>query len=702
MARLEILSGKAHRFPDGTTDEQVARYAQKNGLRWSKSPTADGPMEGRELWANRLRAVGQGALFGFGDEVEAAARTALTDQTYDDAVGGIRQSYGRYAKENPGEALSAELAGGVGGAFLAPGIGAATGLTRTAGALGSKLLPKLAAKYATSPTTRMVTEGAAAGGASGVGSGEGDLLQRLDDGLGGMATGAAFGTLLPSLGRAGGKLYQSGRDLVRPSKTAIKRKAAAYVAKKMGQDSLDGPAITAQMAADRAAGIPSTLGMQGRNLRGATEAMAGRQGRGPGEMVETLEGQQQGLRDRLSGRIKGALGGDSYYATMEALNRRLRGNASKAYDEAYAVGTVDDPKINELLKTPQFAKFWQQAKRVADAEALAASARGEDPTPYQLEQIYKMETDADGNITGFALEKLPDVRTLDWLRRGMTAAIDNAYSSSSGISKAEANAMKDLRKAFTERLDTLVPEYGAARRIYAGDMETRDALEFGLDDFMTLEPDEAAARLKGMSDAEKAAVRVGVARRLLKPIGDNANEQNWARRAKGGPDNMKRLSMLFDDPGQAQVFEAALKREAELYAQRARALGGSPTAPRQQAQAEFDETVSSPLVDMADVATNPTPGNVLQRLMRLMERKTPMPEEVANEVSKILKAGSPEEVDEALAMLEKYGAEIERLNAASASRGALAARTIGAASGEPPDPREEAIGVRLGTSGNFQ
>lgn len=70
-------------------------------------------------WGNRVRAVAQGALFGWSDEIEAGARALVSDRPYEEIRDDIRADYDQYAQANPGESLALELAGG----FAVPGLG---------------------------------------------------------------------------------------------------------------------------------------------------------------------------------------------------------------------------------------------------------------------------------------------------------------------------------------------------------------------------------------------------------------------------------------------------------------------------------------------------------------------------------------------------------------------------------------------------
>lgn len=74
-------------------------------------------------WGNRARAVSDGALLGWADELEAALRSGrISGPAYRSARDSIRKSYGDYEEANPYEAVGLNMAGSV-APFLVPGLG---------------------------------------------------------------------------------------------------------------------------------------------------------------------------------------------------------------------------------------------------------------------------------------------------------------------------------------------------------------------------------------------------------------------------------------------------------------------------------------------------------------------------------------------------------------------------------------------------
>ena len=81
-------------------------------------------------------AVGQGLAFGFGDEVEAFARSLASDKDYETLVKEIRQDIQTFKEEQPALAYGSEIAGGL----FTGGLGVGKSLVSTglkSGALGT-------------------------------------------------------------------------------------------------------------------------------------------------------------------------------------------------------------------------------------------------------------------------------------------------------------------------------------------------------------------------------------------------------------------------------------------------------------------------------------------------------------------------------------------------------------------------------------
>ena len=597
-------------------------------------------------YTNAARAfLGQGLGMGWGDEAEAWLRSKMGEKPYEQALQQIRQEYAQYARENPGTAMAAEFAGG-----MAPAIG----MMFVPGAQGA------AAAQAQRSTMGALGRLAALGGVTGAVSGAGSATEgeRGSGALVGGTLGTAIGGGAPVVLRSAKGAGQWLRDRLAPTEAVISQRAGEKMTRAMRASDLTPQQIEQMMAKDRSMGVPSTLANVDSAVAKLAEAVAQRTGKGTQKVEKTLTQQKAGARERTYQQVQKGLQPGDYYSDEANLVSQLRKKANTVYDEAYAWGDVDDPRIVEALKNPQFQQFFQKARGIADTEAMAAKLRGEDPSKYALPEIYKPTgkfTDSGAEI--LELTKLPDVRTLDYIKRGIDATIESGFAGK-GLSKTEASALRDLRKVFVNAIDEATggeqSAYRNARKAYAGDMEVIDAMRAGMTDFGKLDHEQVIKLVSEMGNAEKEAFRTGVARSLYGQIMDTAQNRNAASNIINNVETTAKLQPLFDDPAHFRLFKAALEREAQLFQQANKILAGSQTKQRQLMAEELEE---APGVGQAMVqgAFGNFSGALSGLATRFANSATITPQ-VADKLADMLMAKNPAEVASVVKFLEDYAA----------------------------------------------
>jgi len=635
---------------------------------------------GEMSMANIGRAVGQGLGLGFGDEAIARVRAKMEGRPYEDVVKEEREAYQRFQEKNPFVALGTELVSGaiptVGMAMI-PGAGtpgAVMGASRM-GMAASKLSQYMP-KFMTGSMGRAAGAGATTGAIAGAGSEtEGN---RASGALSGGTTGAVLGPAVAKTIQVGGQGVKAVKNAFKPSPGAVEQRATNKVLEAMGRDEMDPTALKAKMLADQKLGVQSTIMDATPSLSTLGEAVVTRPGSGRKILGQGLNERLEGGREAAASRALKDIGkGVDYTAQEDKLVGTLRSNANKLYDTAYAHGSVDDTRILKVLEDDTFKKAFKEAQAISSKEARAAELRGEDASRFKLNDIYDL--DKDGNM--MSVGKIPDVRTLDYIKRGIDALIDKGYKGE-GMGKAEANALKDLRKAYIGVIDENVPEYAAARAKYAGDMEVLDALRLGRTDYLSpkMLPNEAKKLVNGMSEAERDALRAGVAQSLLTKVMDSPQQINAAQRIIGAPATRKRLEALFQDPNEYKVFEAALTRESELFRNAQDIVRGSRTA--NKTEALKDLKAGNGIFDIAgeavDIAAG-SPGSVVGRVLKYLQARTTLDEKTAGEVAKMLKSGTTQEVDDTLKRLESSSAKFLEDKNTSARRLKTVSGTVGAA-----------------------
>jgi len=147
-----------------------------------------------------IRSMAQGLTFGFGEEIEAAIRSAIPGgPEYDEVRNELRSQLKRYQEAYPGEALTTELVGAFVPALLTGGAGVAPSAARATAGLKAPVSSR-----------RMLAAGGLEGGLSALGYSEREGLESLYDAPGAIAAGAGISY---GLGRLGPEVMDLARGL---------------------------------------------------------------------------------------------------------------------------------------------------------------------------------------------------------------------------------------------------------------------------------------------------------------------------------------------------------------------------------------------------------------------------------------------------------------------------------------------------------
>ena len=350
------------------------------------------------------------------------------------------------------------------------------------------------------------------------------------------------------------------------------------------------------------------------------------------DVLEEMSERMEEGRQRVAERINKSLKPYPYFEHMNRLTSDLYENARPLYEEAYRVhpgiSINDVPALSKVLQTPD-------GKRAVKMALRLLRNRGK--------KIGK--EDATG------LVRRPSLEFLDYVKRGFDQIIskeENMGSTTLGRS------MRDLRNELRSQLDAVAPEYAAARSQYAGDLEVLDALQGGRDQFMRLTPEEINTEIEAMSPAEHRAYRTGVAQRLYETIHRPTSQLNAARRLIGSPAMREKLRLLFKKESEARIFEEALNREMKLF-DRLRRLHRRGAGKRERRLAK-DIAPIHPLRHAGTLSISPLMGT-----LRILLHPRELGEKKADEILKILRKGTPKEIDEMVKRLAPIARHRKRL-----------------------------------------
>lgn len=596
-----------------------------------------GTVEPAGDWTQRTRAFGKGLLFDFADELEAAGRMLasgeLSSDEYYRIKNQINADYNAWAKANPEEATALELAGGVTGTFI-PGVGIVgkgVQLGRGAGALA---------------------RGALAGGSTGALSGLGQAeTMALSDIGPSVFEQAAIGTIGGGLVGKGTDLAGRGFARLRSAASPEERRASEILLNAtQGGEPVDAAIDAARLS--RAYGVPTPLGMTTPELAALSERALTRPGAPARGLAQTLAETQAEAGERVAQQARSALPtGRDFFDAQNAVTQRLRQIGDQDYKRAYAVGEVRDPQIDALVNNPELAGIWKEAQTLARLNGSELRMR--------MEPVF----DEGGSLVGLAPTKdaIPNVEALDYFKRALDDQIDAGFRGSASGGKSRAAALRDnIRRPLVSRLDDLVPEYREARSKYAGDLEVREALDYGRDMLSRkLRPQEVEQTLSGMSVAEREAVKTGALQALLEPLEDATRRGNVAQQiigaGEGGTSKLAKLRSVME-PAEYHFFETAMRLERDLYNRASKATGGSRTVPLAQGVAQIDEMIGAGRLEDAVNFILAGPQGRTAALVRWVGRFNPNREfgdRVYTQLSDALRAQNPDELAAVLDMLAR-------------------------------------------------
>lgn len=582
------------------------------------------------LGVDALRTAGQGASFGFADEITAAARAALPESRgledliaerapksfgdrYREYVAEERAGISRYRQDHPVAALGAEMAGGLatgGAATKALGMAArGLNLARSAEAVQ-------AARAALSLPRQMgraAAAGAAGGALGGLGAGEGDITERLPSAATGAAFGFGIGGLAPMIPAAGGKVLDWLGARPSPQTVAVAQQAAAARAaappagtprlqnrpgavdlSTVRVDSREDQGVAhllrsitdagksvddlrAEVQAAHAAGKPFTvMDAGGANAVAVAKGARSVPGLAKEQLPKALYGRAEGAGPRIvdDALAESGLGArtDVRAATNEIVRQRAD-DAGRMYGALRDV-PVDDPRLVAFFGNKRFRNAYERAQRIRENEILANPDAGLEPLP-GLDDIADPAT---GTMAG----PIP-LGVLDQMKRGMDDLLFVARRApkdvEGGLGNEEMKGLKDAYRRYMGILDEVVPEYKAARQTYASHTALKNALAEGRELFSPASKlEDVQEALESMSQHEREMFTRGALEDFAELIESKSQNADYSRFLSDVTATKKKLRLLFPDDASFGRFQKLLGLEGRMAQVKNQALGGSDTA----------------------------------------------------------------------------------------------------------------------------
>lgn len=481
MATFQITGpdGKKYRVtgetPEGAMSALKKAIGANAGLDVSVDPATNQPkgvpefvppgVEGYDPQTGEVtRPVGMGtsaalgasdtATFGFGDEMASHLGSALTGTPREQVLAEMRGMQGQAQQQNPGSYLSGQIAGGV-----AQGV-ASGPATLSARAAGSALLPRVAAG---------VADGAIFGGLYGAGSGT-DANSRMTEAAKSGQMGMLMGGAAPIVATGASKAYQGVRNALSSAPIAKQAGTTPEALRVLGGIlDADGSLGSTGQANMARAGNEAMLVDAGPTARRALDTAIQRSGPGAVTARRAVEDRLGRETKALTNVLDDTMGkpGQSLSRDMVVYGDRTNPISllyKKAYSTPIDYAQPAAREIEGLVKgrvPPAAIKAANDLMRVEGQESAQILAKVAD----------------DGSVV---FEKLPDVRQLDYITRGLNQVAQSvegqgAMGGTTPIGRAYGNLSREIRS----RLKDLVPEYKTAVDRAGTEIGKIKAQEFG-------------------------------------------------------------------------------------------------------------------------------------------------------------------------------------------------------------------------------
>lgn len=544
-----LATGAAQGLSANFADEIAGAHAagtEGHGALYNASPLG-GPLGG-------LLKLGYEALTG--KEGEKGPAT----QTYERARDEARKEAKAAEEQHPGMVLAGNLAGAValpmGGALSAP-------------TLGGRML-------------RGAGVGAAYGAAAGAGEAEtmGDVPGHA---LRGGLVGGAIGGIAPPVvegiiqgaGAVARPLTNTVRGLVNPEAEAGRRVVTA-----IGRDAQAGDAglTSAEMAAARAAGLPvANLDRGGETTRALARSAANTSPEGRASLQNLADERFEGQADRATDFLTNIVGGHTdTHATREALERAARTTNRSAYAAAERHPNAQamwDEGFEQIMQAPVVQ---EAASKATTTGANRAAAEGFTPVrrPFEFHDTdtltprYTQRVDANGDRV------LPNLQYWDNVKRSLDDKINELTRQGNTSAARDAQG---LRTALVAHLDSLVPNYAAARAGAVRFFGAENAMEAG-ENFVRSSMTAAEGRraFAKMTPPEQTLFRHGFVAKLIDDLNGTRDRVNVLNKIGQSPEAREKLALALGPQGHGMV-EAFMHVEQVMDRLRG-ALGNSTTA----------------------------------------------------------------------------------------------------------------------------
>ena len=568
--------------------------------------------------------LGQGALLGWGDELEGKVESWFTDTPYDEVVTRIRAEMKGFEERNPGTALTAEILGSIAptAALLLSGAGTAGGAANVA-RVGAKI-PSFLQKM---KTTLPIAAGESATFA--VGEGEEGIEKDIDRAVGGAAWGLAGGTILGGALHGGQKLYTAISNKIRNSmgdgaSRAVMRQLEDLV-EETGRPLKE---IVSDIHAGRLMADNKTL----------THAISS---------IFTEGGEVKSFLTKEMGKHATETG-EAFKGTMQ------KGMTPDVEDNVFKAWTKGDKEAKQQESALYKGAFQDSPELTPDVvDTLLESLNRLPNAKTDLDEIYK----AKGGIVPFykveengaiSIVRKPTLEDAEIIRRKLSETTSDAFRSGKG---SLGEPLGELEKVLRSQIDELSPTLKKIRKNASNVRKQRDAFKLGKG-ALSKNADEMAVYMDDLIGTsptrDNAQVLKAFRMGAMNALRHKMKEPTYSRKvAEEGSKENSMIRLVFPDDkvdellAKAQHAETAYTMKSKVTA--SGSGGGSDTQGRMAAQQRrINQGIASGEGGATQQAMMAAVDFVISKIAPKLDDKGRM------EVAKILYSRNPELVEDTI------------------------------------------------------
>lgn len=393
-------------------------------------------------------------------------------------------------------------------------------------------------------------------------------------------------------------------DAITGGAVTAKASARSDVARALARDNMT--AADAQASGGSVAGRDATLAdVGGENTRGLVERVAQTPGAGRTIVTPFLTGRQEAQAARISTDLSDLTGSKrtAFQAVSQTITERAKA-AQPLYQTALQAGDKEiwSPGLERLTGSPTIKSSMQGAVRIWQDNAVADGFGAMNPGA-------TVERGGLLKFSGGQVPVFPNLQFWDYTKRLLDDKISSAKRAGQN---QKVRTLTQLAGNLRKELDSVVPEYAAARQAWSGPSAYLDAIETGRDILSrTVSHEEFTANFSGLSKVEQDGVREGAVSSIVARMDIDPAKLGDMTKYLRSPGMRKKITAIMPTPQAAAKWDKLLSFEVKSSELVGQSLRGSQTARR---LAEMDDAKSIVGDLVMDAFSGSPPIGLLRRL----------------------------------------------------------------------------------------